>query len=268
MNALFDTHCHFDSLEDAKVQIPRAYANGVRGLNVIGCDLKTTQLSVEIVEYVNENRERLEVEDLKIGATMGLHPHEAKYLISQKSDLEKLFKEKINLFTGVGETGFDFYYNHSTQEEQTESFKWQLDLAKQNNKVLVIHTRDAWPQTFDFLEKYGWPKKVVLHCFTGGPLEAKKVVENGGYISISGIVTFKNAQPIRDAIKEVPLDNLLVETDAPWLAPVPYRGKPNEPSYVQYVLEQLIDIRQNECGEEKDLVRNALFNNASSLFEL
>jgi len=266
LNALFDTHCHFDTLDDANAQIPKAYEQGIRGINVIGCDLQTTKLSVDIVEMVNENRQSLGVPDLIIGATMGLHPHEAKFFDSQKSDLEKVLKEKAEIITGIGETGFDFYYNHSTKEQQIESFKWQLALAKETEKTLVIHTRDAWPETFEFLEENGWPNKVVLHCFTGGPQEALRVVENGGYVSISGIVTFKNAQDVRDAIAVIPLENLLVETDAPWLAPMPHRGKPNEPSYVQYVLDSVVNIRVEKCGENKEQVISSLFENAKNLF--
>jgi len=266
LNALFDTHCHFDSLEDAKEQIPRAYVQGVRGINVIGCDLQTTLLSIEIVEMVNNQRQKLEVQDLNIHATVGLHPHEAKHLDDQKAELEKILEEKADLISGIGETGFDFYYNHSSTEEQIQSFQWQLELAKATAKTLVIHTRDAWPETFEFLEKNGWPKKVVLHCFTGGPDEAKTVVDNGGFVSISGIATFKNAQEIRDAIALVPLKQLLVETDAPWLAPMPFRGKPNEPSYVQYVLDAVTSIRVENCGEEKEQVELALFENAKNLF--
>ena len=223
-------------------------------------------LSIEIVETINSKSHELGLEELFIRATMGLHPHDAKLMPTQKKDLEELLREKIDVVSGIGETGFDLYYNNSSIQEQIQSFEWQLDLSKQLSKTLVVHTRDAWPETFDLLDSRGWPEKFVLHCFTGGPKQANRVVENGGFVSISGISTFKNGQDIRDAIAEVPLERLLVETDSPWLAPVPYRGKPNEPSYVSYVVDQVVAIRGELCGESRDEVEQTLFNNAKLLF--
>jgi TatD DNase family protein len=195
-----------------------------------------------------------------------LHPHEAQHLESQKKELEKLLADDIDLISGIGETGFDFYYEHSIKDDQSKSFIWQIGLAKQWNRTMVIHTRDAWVETFQLLEAQGWPEKTVLHCFTGGPDEALRSVENGAYISISGISTFKNAQDIRDAIEVVPLDRLLCETDAPWLAPVPHRGKLNEPSFVSFVIDAIVQVRQEKCGNDEEEVRTALFENATRLF--
>lgn len=262
----FDTHCHFDSLDDALQQISSAYEAGVRGINVIGCDLETTNLSVLVVEKIESEKSQLGLDDLFIKATVGLHPHEAKHFEDQKDELEKVLENHSSLVSGIGETGFDFYYNHSDRDEQTRSFQWQLDLAKSSDKVLVIHTRDAWEDTFSLLDRRGWHDKTILHCFTGGVKEAKRVVENGGYISISGIATFKNAVEIQEAIVSVPLQNLLCETDAPWLAPAPFRGKPNEPSYVKYVVDKIVDLRVDELGEDRDLIVESLFENARKLF--
>ncbi len=263
---LFDTHCHFDSLNDARDQLPRAYEAGVRAINVIGCDVETTQRSIDVVRMVQDERQALGLDDLDVKATMGLHPHEAQHLGEQKSQLEKLLSDNIDLIAGIGETGYDFFYNHSTQNDQTESFVWQIGLAKEFDRTMVIHTRDAWDDTFGLLEKEKWPSKVVLHCFTGGPKEAIRCVDNGAYISISGIATFKNAQEIRDAIVVTPLERLLCETDAPWLAPVPHRGKLNEPSYVAYVVDQIVEIRTQECGDTREDIVSALFANAQTLF--
>lgn len=266
MSFLFDTHCHFDSLDDAREQLPRAYEAGVRAINVIGCDIETTQRSIDVVRLVESERDVLQLGDLDARATMGLHPHEAQHLASQKITLEKLLNNNIDIIAGIGETGFDFYYNHSSTDDQIDSFMWQIGLAKEFDRAMVIHTRDAWDDTFELLDKQSWPNKVVLHCFTGGPKEAIRCVDNGAYISISGIATFKNAQEIRDAIVVTPLERLLCETDAPWLAPVPHRGKANEPSYVAYVVDQIVEIRDAECGDSRDDVVAALFSNAQRLF--
>lgn len=266
INKLFDTHCHFDSIEDAKDQLPRAYEQGLRAINVIGCDVETTKRSIDVVKLVEECRDELGLDGLDAKATMGLHPHEAQHLEQQEKELETLLEENVDLISGIGETGFDFYYNHSSKEDQTNSFIWQIDLAKRFNKAMVIHTRDAWDETFQLLEQQGWPEKSVFHCFTGTQVEALKGIENGVYISISGIATFKNAQDIREAIAAVPLDKLICETDAPWLAPVPHRGKPNEPRYLEYVAQQVIEVRIENCGETAEQVENALFENAVRLF--
>lgn len=263
---LFDTHCHFDSLNDAREQLPRAYEKGIRSINIIGCDGETTQRSLDVINLIDDERDKLGLTDLDAKATMGLHPHEAQHFDAQRETLEKLLYDNLDLISGIGETGYDFYYNHSSRDDQTRSFLWQISLARELNKAMVVHTRDAWEDTFSLLDDHGWPEKTVLHCFTGGPAEALHCVEKGAYISISGISTFKNAQDIRDAIEVVPLDRLLIETDAPWLAPVPHRGKPNEPAFVEFVASQLVDIRKSISDEDEDMILEALFSNAQRVF--
>jgi TatD DNase family protein len=263
---LFDTHCHFDSIEDARAQLPRAYEAGVRAINVIGCDLETSQLSIDVVKLIEAERAELGLDELDAQATIGLHPHEAKFLSEQKDALERLTAENFDIICGIGETGYDFYYDHSERNEQTKAFLWQVKRAKELDRTMVVHTREAWDETFQLLDEQGWPKRSVMHCFTGGPVEALRSVEHGAYISISGISTFKNAQDIRDAIEVVPLDRLLVETDAPWLAPVPHRGETNEPGYVSLVADQVVQIRTKLCDETEDEVRSALFSNAMRAF--
>ncbi len=263
---LFDTHCHFDSLDDAHNQLPIAYEAGLRAINIVGCDLETSQRSIDVARLIEKQRFDLGFSALDGKATVGLHPHEAQHLDSQREELEKLIDQNIDVICGIGETGYDFYYNYSTKQDQTKSFIWQIELAKKHNKCLVIHTRDAWTETFSLLDEQGWPQKCVFHCFTGGPAEALRAVENGAYVSISGIATFKNAQDIRDAIEVVPLQNLLVETDSPYLAPVPHRGKTNQPSFVHFVAEQVADIRESKCSEDREQVFQSLFDNSVSAF--
>lgn len=266
MNFLFDTHCHFDSIQDAREQLPRAYEVGLRAINVIGCDVETTKRSLEVVRMVEAEKDKLGLFDLDAKATVGLHPHEAQHLSDQQNELESLLEQNDELISGIGETGYDLFYKHSSIEEQKEAFIWQIGLSKKLNRTMVVHTRDAWEETFELLGEQGWPDKTVLHCFTGGPDEALKAVQNGAYISISGIVTFKNAKGIQDAIEAVPLNKLLCETDAPWLAPVPHRGKSNEPSYISFVIDAIADIRQVKYGEDRDLVTKSLFDNGKRLF--
>lgn len=263
---LFDTHCHFDTIDDAREQLPRAYKAGVRAINVIGCDVETTKRAIDVVKMVQDERSDLSLDDLDIKATVGMHPHEAKFYDEQNKELVKLLNENKDIVCAIGEAGYDFFYNHSEEKEQSIAFQFQLELAKENNLALVIHSRDAWPQTFDILDKQGWPEKTVLHCFTGGPDEAKRCVEAGAVISISGISTFKNAQDIRDAIAAVPKDNLLSETDAPWLAPVPFRGKLNEPAYVENVVAQIAKTRFESQNENEQEVKQYLFENALRIF--
>lgn len=266
MTVLFDTHCHFDSLDDAREQLPRAYQSGVKAINVIGCDVETTQRSIDVVRLINDEREQLGLGDLDAKATMGLHPHEAVHRGAQSAQLESLLHEHRDLIAGIGETGFDFYYNHSDKNDQRDSFMWQIDLAKQHDLALVIHTRDAWEDTFALLDDVGWPKKTVLHCFTGGIEEATRCIAAGAYISISGIATFKNAEGIREVIASVPLDRLVCETDSPWLAPIPHRGKPNEPGYVGYVADLIAQIREDACGQTREEVFGALTDNGYRVF--
>ena len=265
-NYLFDTHCHFDTIKDAQEQLPRAYEAGVRALNVIGCDLQTSTLAIDIVKMVEEQRADLGLNDLDIMATVGLHPHEAKFYDEQNEALVKLIEDNKDVICGIGEAGYDFYYGHSTEEQQTIAFDFQLDLAKQYDLALVIHTRDAWEQTFELLNKAGWPRRTVFHCFTGGPIEAKICVENGGILSISGISTFKNAGDIREAIASVPSEFLMGETDSPWLAPVPYRGKLNEPAYVENVVAQICKTRFESHNEDEETVKRYLFENSERTF--
>ncbi len=166
-----------------------------------------------------------------VWATAGVHPHDAK-----DADLDQiaalLREPKI---VAVGECGLDFFYDHSEREVQRLVFAAQVALANEHDLALVIHTRDAWDATFDVLAAEGVPRRTVFHCFTGGPDEARRALDIGAFLSFSGIVTFKNADDVRAAAALCPLDRLLVETDSPYLAPVPHRGDRNTPAYVPHV---------------------------------
>jgi TatD DNase family protein len=159
----------------------------------------------------------------------------------------------------IGECGLDYYYEHSPRDVQMKAFAEQIALAKEHNMTLVIHTRDAWQDTFDVLDAEGMPSHTIIHCFTGGPDEARQCLDRGAYLSFSGIVTFKNATELREAAVLCPNDRVLVETDSPFLAPVPHRGRPNEPAHVGLVGTAIADLRGQDPAEfARQTTANAL----------
>ncbi|HVT42129.1 MAG TPA: TatD family hydrolase, partial [Acidimicrobiales bacterium] len=186
-------------------------------------------------------------------ASVGLHPHEASEGVDAVAEL--LARELAvgdGVVVAVGECGLDYFYEHSPRPAQRDAFAAQIALAHAHELALVIHARDAWADLFDVLSAEGVPERTVLHCFTGGPDEVERCLDAGMYVSFSGIVTFKNAADVRAAAARCPLDRLLVETDSPFLAPVPHRGKTNEPSYLPYVGEAIAAVKDCDVGEIKE----------------
>ena len=216
-----DSHCHvpWKDTDPAEV-IPAARAAGVARLITIGTDAETTAAAIAVARAYDD-----------VWATVGLHPHDA----TQGVDTVAGFLDGSPEIVAVGECGLDYHYNHSPPEAQREAFAAQIALAKAHDLALVVHTREAWDDTLDILATEGMPERTVIHCFTGGPDEARRCLDMGAYLSFSGIVTFKAADDVRAAAALCPLERLLVETDAPYLAPVPHRGKPNEPAFVPLV---------------------------------
>lgn len=221
-----DNHCHLD--DDSVVEtLAAAETAGVSTLVTVGCDLASSLESIAFAERYDN-----------VWATAGVHPHEAKHGCD---GLEALLDHPKVM--AVGEAGFDFHYNHSGADEQKSAFATQVGLANKHDLPLVIHTREAWEETFALLDAEGVPRRTVFHCFTGGADEAAECVARGAMISISGIVTFKSAVDVREAVETTPLNRLLVETDSPFLAPVPHRGKPNQPAFVSLVGEKVAEIK-------------------------
>jgi TatD DNase family protein len=182
-------------------------------------------------------------------ASIGLHPHEASEGVDEVAEL--LARELAvgdGAVVAVGECGLDYYYEHSPRDAQRAAFAAQIALAHAHGLALVIHARDAWADLFDVLAAEGVPDRTVLHCFTGGPDEVELCLRVGMYVSFSGIVTFKNAADVRAAAARCPLDRLLVETDSPFLAPVPHRGHTNEPSYLPFVGEAIAAVKGCSTG--------------------
>ncbi len=163
---------------------------------------------------------------------------------------------------GIGECGLDYHYDHSPRADQREAFARQIELAHRHGLALVVHTREAWDDTLDILAADGVPDRTVIHCFTGGPTEARRCLDLGALLSFSGVVTFKNADPVREAAALCPLDRLLVETDTPFLTPVPHRGTLNEPSRVPLVgaaIAQLKGVRTSHVAEVSTADARAVF---------
>ena len=183
-----------------------------------------------------------------VWATVGLHPHDASRLDDEWPELEALARTGHRV-VAVGEAGFDLFYEHSPRPVQEVAFRRQIALAHELDVTLVIHTRDAWDDTFRVLAELGAPRRTVFHCFTGGPAEAARAIELGAYVSFSGIVSFANAHDVRAAAASVPLARVLVETDAPYLAPVPHRGKQNRPAWVADVGAALAAARGEPAAE-------------------
>lgn len=240
-----DNHCHLDDERlpgGPTATIERARAAGVVRMVTVGVDREHSLRQIAIAQAHDD-----------VWATVGLHPHEATQGVDSIVDL--LDRPKV---VAIGECGLDYYYDHSPRDVQMAAFAAQVQLAHERHLPLVIHTRDAWDDTFAVLDAEGVPDRTVFHCFTGGPDEARRCLDRGGYVSFSGIVTFKTATALREAARVVPDDRLLIETDAPYLAPVPHRGKTNEPAYVPLVAACLADLRErSQRSIAWDSLRNA-----------
>lgn len=246
-----DSHCHVhdERIPDGAAEAVAAAAQiGVTTLISVGCDRATSLAAIAIADAHDG-----------VYATVGLHPHDAVNGVDTIVDL--LDTPGI---VAVGECGLDYYYDHSPREVQQRVFAEQVTLANDRDLPLVIHTRDAWADTFAVLAETGVPARTILHCFTGGPDEARRALDIGALLSFSGIVTFKGAPEVQAAAILCPLGSMLVETDSPYLAPVPHRGKPNRPAWVPHVGSHIADLRDITVAE----VAAATTANARRVFAL
>ncbi|MGI9595647.1 MAG: TatD family hydrolase, partial [Acidimicrobiales bacterium] len=199
----FDNHCHLTSLkQEPEAAVEAATEAGVTRLLTVGCTVADSVAAAEIAARFPH-----------VWSTAGVHPHDAKDGIDGLVDLLD-----GHTVVAVGECGLDYHYDHSPRDQQADSFVRQLAMANDRDLALVIHTREAWEDTFEILDREGMPARTVFHCFTGGPDEAKAAVDRGAYVSFSGIVTFNTADDLRSAARITPLDRILVETDSPYLA--------------------------------------------------
>ena len=250
-----DSHCHLDFPDfDGQLDgvIARAKANGVTRFLTIGTHLSKHAQVLRVAETHAE-----------VWCTTGIHPHEAaaETLEGPQTLIRNAAHPKV---VGIGETGLDFYYEHSPRAEQEAAFRHHIAAARETQLPLIVHTRDADPETVSILrdEWRKGPFPGLIHCFTSGQALADAALEMGFYISVSGIATFKTAEPIRAVLKTVPVERLLVETDAPYLAPIPHRGKRNEPSFVVHTAAMLAALK----GMTPDALAAATTANFHRLF--
>jgi TatD DNase family protein len=245
-----DSHCHigFEGVDPACLDEARVAS--VTRMITIGTDADLSATAVALAR-----------QEVGVWATVGLHPHDASQGVES---IRSLLDPPDPVVVGVGECGLDYYYDHSDRPSQRQAFAEQIRLAADLDLTLVVHTRDAWDDTFAILSAEGPPDRWVLHCFTGGPAEARRALDMGAYLSFSGIVTFKSADEIRSAAAMCPPDRLLVETDSPYLAPVPHRGRPNGPKWVPLVGLAVAEAR----GVGVEVVERQTWDNASAAFRL
>ena len=244
-----DSHCHvpYEGVDESV--ITDAAAAGVTRLITVGTDAAQSAAAIDVAAR-HDN----------VWATVGLHPHEARHGVETITPLLGTSDKVV----AVGECGLDYYYEHSPRDQQRRAFAEQIALARQHGLALVIHTRDAWDDTFDILGAEGVPERTVFHCFTGGPDEAQRALDAGASLSFSGIVTFKAAAELREAAALCPLDRLLVETDSPYLTPAPHRGRRNTPAYVPLVGAGVAAAK----GVSVESVETATWASAARIFDL
>ena len=243
-----DSHCHVQYEGVGIEAVDEARAEGIERVITIGTDAEESRKAIAVAHGCDD-----------VWATVGVHPHDATEGV--EGIIPLLGERKV---VAVGECGLDYHYDHSPRDVQRRVFAEQIALALEQDLALVVHTREAWEDTFDILDSEGVPPRTVLHCFTGGPDEARRGLDVGAYLSFSGIVTFKGADDVRTAAALCPLDRMLVETDAPFLAPVPHRGQPNRPAWVKVVGEAIAAVTNVSAGA----IEAATWANTARVFRL
>ena len=242
---MIDSHCHLDR-EPIYSSLDKIL---LRSKNVGIVKLLTICTSDENFKVVLD----LVDKDSMIFGTYGIHPHEANNFIIPKNDIIQKLHAHSKII-GVGETGLDFYYNNSKEDLQIESFENHIRASIETKLPLIVHSRNAETQTFQLLNKYKNENlKILMHCFTGSPQFAEKLLVMNSYFSASGIITFKNSNNLQNTFKNIPNDRLLIETDSPFLAPEPHRGKKNEPSFILSTLEKLSKLKNLSTKSLSDI---------------
>tara|TARA_Y100000996_G_scaffold304875_1_gene242018 strand:- start:311 stop:1075 length:765 start_codon:yes stop_codon:yes gene_type:complete len=251
---MIDSHCHLDNeplLNNLDDIIKRSKEVGIEKLLTICTTHKSFENILKIIK-----------KDNIIFGTFGIHPHETKDNPISKSKII----ENINIdkkIIGVGETGLDFYYNHSDKKQQITSFEEHINAAIELDYPIIVHSRNAEIETFEILNNYKkFKPKILMHCFTGSYKFAEKLLDLNTFFSASGIITFKNSIELQETFKKIPIERLLIETDSPYLAPVPNRGKKNEPSFIKFTAQKLSELKNIDYVE---LVKNTT-NNFNNLF--
>jgi TatD DNase family protein len=242
-----DDHCHLPT-EGWEEVVATARTAGVERMIDVGVDRDTSLAALDRAASTDG-----------LWATVGVHPHESRFGLD---GLDELLDHPW--CAAVGECGLDHHYDHSPRADQRDVFAAQVELAGERGLPVVIHTREAWEETFEVLDAVGTPERTVFHCFTGGPDEARTCVERGAYLSFSGIISFSSAEQVRAAARSCPLDRLLVETDSPYLAPVPHRGERNQPAWVPDVGSALASALERPVEE----IAATTWRNAARAYDL
>jgi len=250
---LIDTHAHIDMLEapiELTLQLMKDF--GVKKAVIPSVEVSSMEKVIAAAEA-----------DENIYAMIGIYPSEAKTYTQEVEDrmIELAKNHKVK---AVGEIGLDYYWDTSFVDLQKEVYVKQILLANKLNLPIVIHDREAHNDAYDLLLEYNQSSKALFHCFSGSVEFMRECVKKGWYIALGGVVTFKNAVKMKDVAREIPLDKLVLETDSPYLTPVPFRGKPNTPAYVRYVAEEIANLRQMPLNELIDITTN----NAERFFEI
>ena len=256
---LFDTHCHLDDPrlhQELDAVLERAKEAGVRRITTIGCahDVASVNSAIDIAHRHSD----------WISATVGVHPHDAKELDDALCDAIRTAGTDSSV-VAIGETGLDFHYDHSPRDAQIDAFRMQIAIAKELKKPLIIHTRSAPEETLRVLrEERASDVGGIIHCFSEDAPFAAAALDLGFVSSFSGIVTFSKAIEVQEAARRQPADALLIETDAPYLAPSPKRGKRNEPAYVAHTAKRIAELR----GEDPEALAEVSYDNAIRIFRI
>jgi TatD DNase family protein len=249
---MIDSHCHLDHsplYENLIEVINRSKEIGITKLLTI-C---TTNDSFERIQ-------KIITKDKMIYGTYGIHPHETENNYVDKKLIVQSVKKNIKII-GVGETGLDFFYDHSNRDRQIDSFESHIEASIDLNRPIIIHSRNAEKETFEILNHYRNDNlKILMHCFTGSLEFSKKLLKLDAFFSASGIITFKNSTDLQETFKNIPLEKLLIETDSPFLAPIPKRGKKNEPSFIKFTLSKLAKLH-NLSDEKMSVITTNNFDN-------
>ena len=253
---MIDSHCHLDHepmFSDLKNVIIRSKENGLEKILSICTTNDSFKKIIEIIKF-----------DPIIYGTYGIHPHETDFDKTTRKEIIKNVNSHEKIIA-IGESGLDFYYSHSSKDQQISSFKYHIEASIELNVPIIVHSRNAEKETFDILSIYKDSKpKILMHCFTGSTEFAHKLLTLDSYFSASGIITFKNSVDLTNTFKLIPNNKLLIETDSPYLSPVPFRGKKNEPSFIKYTLEKLAEIKDSELKDIEKITNN----NFNKLFNL
>ena len=233
MTSFIDTHCHLDKLESKPEEtVEEAKQEGVNTMVTISVDEESFDFVSKAVKQFKD-----------VYGTVGIHPHDAsEFSPKLGKSIRKMAREQDKLIA-IGETGLDYHYMNSSSEDQQFAFRKQLQIAVEVNLPVVLHTREAETDTINILKEIPVPALGVAHSFTSSLMMAKTLLDMGWYLGINGIVTFKNAEDLREIVRWIPMDRLLLETDSPFLAPIPFRGKPNKPAHIPIIASFVAELR-------------------------